>query len=167
MAAPPRSSHRRPRGLIRLMMRAPLPLYRFRLGRRSLGELLLWALFWHPHIRVVHTGRATGQRHQTILEVIRFDQRHSEWIVASMFGPTSDWYRNVQATPAMEVEVDGTTFQPNQRMLGDEAAQAELDDYRRRNPIWSKVVGALIRRPFTASSMPVVGFSQGSLSDPG
>jgi deazaflavin-dependent oxidoreductase (nitroreductase family) len=125
-----------------------------------LGELLLWALFLHPHIRVVHLGRRSGRRRQTVLEVIRFDPQQRERIVAAMFGPGSDWYRNLQAAPAIEVEADGTIFQPQQRVLGNQAAQAELDDYRRRNPIWSKVVGTLIRRPFTSSSMPVVVFSQ-------
>ncbi len=150
----------RPRGLVRLMMRAPLPLYRYRLGRRSLGELLLWALYWHPHIRVVHRGRVTGEPRETILEVIRSDPRDGEWIVAAMFGPASDWYRNIQKTSALEVEVGGVIFQPHQRILDEDAAQGELDDYRRRNPIWSRASAALIRRPFTASSMPVVAFSK-------
>lgn len=141
------------------MMRAPLPLYRYRLGRRSLGELLLWALYWLPHIRVVHRGRNSGMRRQTILEVIRSDPAHAEWIVATMFGPTSDWYRNIQTAPAIEVEVGGNVFQPRQRILREEAAQSELDDYRRRNPLWSRIIGALIRRPLIASTMPVVSFS--------
>ena len=139
-------------------MHAPVGLYRYRLGRRSVGEVLLWILYWHPHIRIAHRGRVTGRLHQTIVEVIRFDPRRNEWLVAAMFGPRSDWYRNLWQSPAVEVEVRGETFQPTQRMLPDDAAQRELDDYRRRNPIWSRIAGLLIGRPFTAASMPVVAF---------
>jgi deazaflavin-dependent oxidoreductase (nitroreductase family) len=101
----------------------------------------------------------TGTVHQTIVEVIRFDSRRNEWLVAAMFGPGSDWYRNLRREPAAEVEVRGEVFRPRQRMLPDDDAQRELDDYRRRNPIWSRMAGALIRRPFTAESMPVVAFA--------
>lgn len=139
-------------------MHAPVHLYRYRLGRRSIGEVLLWILYWHPHIRVAHRGRVTGRVHQTIVEVIRFDPGRNEWLVAAMFGPRSDWYRNLSATPAIEVEVRGEIFRPVQRVLLDEAAQRELDDYRRRNPIWSRLAGVLIGRPFTAASMPVIAF---------
>jgi deazaflavin-dependent oxidoreductase (nitroreductase family) len=75
-----------------------------------------------------------------------------------MFGPRSDWYRNLSETPAVEVEVRGEIFQPAQRVLPAEAAQRALDDYRRRNPIWSRLAQVLIGRPFTAASMPVIAF---------
>jgi deazaflavin-dependent oxidoreductase (nitroreductase family) len=155
----------RPRGIVRWWMRALIPLYRVRIGPRSLGEILLWALFWHPHILVVHRGRRSGIERQTLLEVIGFDPVRREWTVAAMFGPKSDWYRNISASPVIEVEVRGRRFRPEQRIFGDREAQGALDAYRLTHPVWGRIVASMIRRPFTAACMPVVAFRDAAPSE--
>lgn len=152
---------KRVRGLLRLWMRAPLWLYRVRIRGYALGELLLWA-FGHPHIRVAHRGRRTGLTRQVVLEVIHYDAKSKEWFVAAVWGPESDWYRNLRAADALEVETAGRRFVPEQRMVGPHEAQQLLDDYQRRNPIWSRIGKLLIRRPLEAAAMPIVGFRERS-----
>jgi deazaflavin-dependent oxidoreductase (nitroreductase family) len=140
-------------------MRAPLVLYRIRVGRYAVGELFLW-LFGHPHIRIAHVGRITGIKRQVVLELIHHDARSGERFVAAMWGPDSDWYRNLCATDAIEVETAGRRFAPLQRMVGVEETQDLLDDYQRRNPLWSRICKLFIRRPFTAEAMPMVAFTE-------
>ena len=41
--------------------------------------------------------------HQTVVEVVRFDPRTREIVVAAGWGGQTDWYRNIQRTPALEV----------------------------------------------------------------
>jgi len=146
-------------------MRALIPFYRVRVGPRSLGEILLWVLYWHPHIRLVHRGRKSGLERQTLLEVIGFDPARREWTVAAMFGPKSDWYLNISASPVIEVEVRGRRFRPEQRILGEAEAQGALDAYRRNHPVWGRIGAAFIRRPYTAECMPVVAFRDAAPSD--
>jgi deazaflavin-dependent oxidoreductase (nitroreductase family) len=142
-------------------MRAPVALYRIRIGRYALGELLLW-VFGHPHIRVSHVGRRTGKTRQVLLEVIHHDSRSGERFVAAMWGPESDWYRNLCVADAIEVETAGRRFAPIQRMVGLQEAQERLDGYQRRNPVWSRICKMFIRRPFKAEAMPIVGFRERS-----
>lgn len=46
-------------------------------------------------LRLKHVGRRTGRRHTTVLEVVRHDPRHSEFVVVSGFGSHADWLRNI------------------------------------------------------------------------
>ncbi|HMC39913.1 MAG TPA: nitroreductase family deazaflavin-dependent oxidoreductase [Acidimicrobiales bacterium] len=148
---------RRPRGLIRWWLRSPLALYRLHIGRFALGELLLY-LYGKPHVRVAHRGRRSGQVREVVLEVLDTDKETGEIPVAAMWGPDSDWYQNLRAAEAVEVEIRGRRFAPLQRFLEPVEAQGVLDRYRRRHPVWSRMGGLLIRRPMNAEAMPMVGF---------
>jgi deazaflavin-dependent oxidoreductase (nitroreductase family) len=150
---------RRPNRLHRWWLRAPLALYRFRVGRVAVGELALW-VYGHPHVRVVHRGRRSGQRREVVLEVLEIDDVSGELFVAAMWGPGSDWYRNLEASPALEVEFRGQRFTPTQRLLPESDGQEVLDRYRARHRIWSTLMRRFINRPFTASSMPVVALGR-------
>ena len=148
---------RRPSKWLRWWLRAPLLLYRVRLGRFSVGEYVLW-LYGHPHIRVVHVGRRSGRQRQVVLEVIDFDADTDEYRVAAMWGPESDWYRNLRQCPTPEVEVRGRRFCPEQRFLSTDESQKVLDRYQARHWIWAWLGRAMIKRPSTGVAMPVVGF---------
>jgi deazaflavin-dependent oxidoreductase (nitroreductase family) len=82
-----------PRGVLRLLLRAPLVLCRARPGR-MLGHRLL---------RLVHIGRTSGRRRETVLEVVHYDPHTPEVVVVSGWGERSDCYRNITATPAIEI----------------------------------------------------------------
>lgn len=72
------------------MLRAPAALYDHNLG---------W-LFGHRMLRLTHTGRGSGRSYRTVLEVFGIDRTKREVFVLVGFGPSSDWYRNIQARPA-------------------------------------------------------------------
>ena len=112
----------------------PLPdqLYRhglgFVLGRRFL--------------RLVHTGRRSGRRYATVLEVVAYDPRVPEFFVVSGFGAREDWLRNVEAGGAAEVTVGRRTFTAGHRRVGAEEAVTVFADYERRN----RMIRPIVRR---------------------
>jgi deazaflavin-dependent oxidoreductase (nitroreductase family) len=70
----------------------------------------------------------------TVLEVILYNPATGESVVLSAWGEEADWYRNVGATPSLEVRTGGQRYVPDQRFLVPEENHAVLADYRRRHP---------------------------------
>jgi hypothetical protein len=53
--------------------------------------------------------------------------------VMAGFGRSSDWFRNIQAEPEVEVSINGRRFLPRYRILDENQAAAGLTNYERRN----------------------------------
>ncbi|GIK42910.1 MAG: nitroreductase [Chloroflexota bacterium] len=113
-----------PRGLVRLLLRLPIWLYRARLG---------W-LLGHRFLLLTHVGRKTGLLHRTVLEVVHFDKATDVYMVASGWGEKSDWLRNIEKTPTVFVNVGGRRFEAMARRLSVAEAQQALLDYARHHP---------------------------------
>lgn len=64
----------------------------------------------------------------------------------SGLGPEADWFRNIQAAPAVEVTIGRHRFRPAQRILDEDEARAVLADYERRNRLVRPLVRALLSR---------------------
>lgn len=150
--------------LTRHLLRAPARLYDWHLG---------W-LLGHRFLRLTHVGRRSGHRYQTMLEVIGSTPA-LEVIVLAGLGRSADWYRNIQAQPAVEVAVGSRRFVPVHRILGPEEAAAVLGAYERRNRLITPVVrrvlswlvgwrydGSLAARERLAHQLPVVAFREAS-----
>jgi deazaflavin-dependent oxidoreductase (nitroreductase family) len=118
------------------MFRAPVILYRWRLG---------WLLD-HRFLLLVHRGRRTGARRRTVLEVLRFVHERDEAIVISGLGERADWYRNVEHDPHVDVEIGRRHFRAVGRRLSEDEAVAVLAGYEHRNRHIAPVVRALIGR---------------------
>lgn len=84
---------RPPRGATHLAFRAPVWLYRIRLGWLLGGRFL----------ELTHTGRKSGKRRHTVLEVVHYDRATGVYTIASGFGERSDWYPNILKDPHVEV----------------------------------------------------------------
>jgi deazaflavin-dependent oxidoreductase (nitroreductase family) len=87
-----------PAGLIRIIFRIPIQLYRLGLG---------W-LFGRRLLLLNHTGRVSGKPRQTVLEVAEHDG--DSYVVASGWGPTAAWYRNILHTPDVTIQVGRQTI---------------------------------------------------------
>jgi deazaflavin-dependent oxidoreductase (nitroreductase family) len=87
-----------PAGLTRLLFRIPIHLYRLRLG---------W-LFGRRLLLLNHIGRVSGKPRQTVLEVAQHDG--DSYVVASGWGPTAAWYRNILHTPDVTIQVGTRTI---------------------------------------------------------
>ena len=112
--------------------RAPVYLYRWRLG---------W-LFGHRILLLTHTGRRTGLRRQTVLEVVEYREDGPEAVVVNGFGPNSDWLLNIQAKPGEEVTVGWQHFVASHRFLDEEEAMEVMRGYERRNRLIAPIIRA-------------------------
>lgn len=89
-----------PTGLGRFLFRAPMYLY---------GAGLGWML-GHRIMLLHHTGRVSGKQRQAVLEVVEHDRTDDSFVVASGWGPTAAWYRNVVHHPDVTIQVGRRTL---------------------------------------------------------
>lgn len=84
-----------PRGIGRWFYRPPIPLYHIGLG---------W-MMGQRFICITHIGRKTGQKRQTVLEVIRHDKTARIHYVVSAYGEKSTWFQNIQVHSDVSIQV--------------------------------------------------------------
>ncbi|MGH9307402.1 MAG: nitroreductase family deazaflavin-dependent oxidoreductase [Acidimicrobiales bacterium] len=158
---PPKTPNR-PGPLVRRLLRAPTALYHHDLG---------W-LLGRRFMMLTHVGRRSGKQYHTVLEVIAFDESLREVVVVAGLGPSTDWYRNIQASPPIQVRIGRDRFQPVVRHLDEDEAIGMLADYERRNrwaaPVVRRVLTWLVGWPYDASDgarrrlvkqLPLVAFT--------
>lgn len=126
---------RKPRGLLRLVLRAPIWLYRARLG---------W-LFGHRLLYLAHRGRRTGARREVVVETVRYDPAAPEVTVVAAWGGNPDWYRNLKAAPAIEVRLGTRRWPaPTHRFLDASETHRTLLAYQRAHPrAWKRLAPLL------------------------
>lgn len=115
----------RPTGTLRLVFRAPIYLYHLGFDR----------LFGHRFLMFIHQGRKSGLLRETVLEVIRYDPTTRESIVLSGRAENSDWYLNIEASPALEVRTGRGRYVPEQRFLGPAENHEVISEYARHHPL--------------------------------
>jgi deazaflavin-dependent oxidoreductase (nitroreductase family) len=118
--------------VVRLLFSAPTRLY-----DRNLGWLL-----GRRFLCLTHVGRRSGRRYRTVLEVV--GAKADEFYVIAGFGPSSDWYRNIQAAQPVEVVVGRRRFRPACRWPDESEAAAVVADYEHRNRAITPVVRFLL-----------------------
>jgi deazaflavin-dependent oxidoreductase (nitroreductase family) len=111
------------------IFKLPVVLYRMRLG---------W-LFGHRFLLLSHVGRKSGKLRQTILAVLNYDASSREIKAVSAWN-ASEWYKNIQAAPAIAVETGCTRYAPVQRELSAEEIAQLFIDYCKGHPIFSRMV---------------------------
>jgi deazaflavin-dependent oxidoreductase (nitroreductase family) len=94
---------------------------------------------------LTHTGRRTGFRHHTVLEVVEYRPEGPEVVVVNGFGHDSDWVLNIEASPGEEVTVGSRHFVAVHRYLGEEEAAKVIEGYERRN----RFISPIARRGFS------------------
>jgi len=164
MTTPPTTAPRL-NPVLRLLFHAPVYLYRWGFG---------W-LFGHRFLLLVHIGRRTDLRRQTVLEVLEYRQQGPEAIVMSAFGPNANWLRNIEAKPTPEVIIGSHRFAAVHRFLEANEAIKVLRGYLQRNrliaPVVRFVLGRLVGRRFDGSEehcrllveqLPLIGLRQRS-----
>lgn len=111
------------------LFKLPVVLYRFHLG---------WVL-GRRFMQLTHIGRLTGKVRRTILAVLKFDERTKEIFAVSAW-KGSDWYYNIQASPALQVESGLDRYIPEQRTLSAEEITTAFMEYRKQHPVFSRIV---------------------------
>jgi deazaflavin-dependent oxidoreductase (nitroreductase family) len=113
-----------PTGIHRLVWRAPIWLYKLKLGWLLGGRFLL----------LNHIGRKSGQPRQAVLEVANYDRDSNSYTVASGFGRKSDWYQNVLKTPNVSIQVGRRKLDVAAVALSAEESGAAMVQYARAHP---------------------------------
>lgn len=109
---------------IRWFVRAPIMLYRARLG----------FLFGHRLLLLEHKGRLSGHLRTVVLEVVDRPTPDS-YIVASGFGGRAQWFRNVQREPQVRVSVSWQRHNPAlAHVLDRQEASTALTAYASAHP---------------------------------
>jgi hypothetical protein len=104
----------------------PVFLYRLHLGW-LLGKFLRDYPCW-PSQRKVRDRPA----------VLRFTKTKEIYAVSAWKG--SDWYYNIQASPALQVEIGFVRYAPVQRTLSPEEITTAFMEYRKKHPIFSRMI---------------------------
>jgi deazaflavin-dependent oxidoreductase (nitroreductase family) len=129
-------------GLRRKPGRLPLALFRLPLKayQHNAGPAV-----GRTFVAFTHLGRKTGRPHQAVAMVLRYDRGSGETVICAAWGPQSDWYRNLQAHPAVNLQLGGQTFVPQQRFLTEDEAFDVAVGFRRDHPhrlrLLSRVLG--------------------------
>jgi len=134
------------RAILLYIFRSPVYLYRWHLG----------GLLGHRFLLLSHTGRRSGLRRQTVLEVIRYQPRVPEAVVMSGFGSKSDWLQNIEANGDEEICIASKHFKACHRFLSESEAEDALQAYESRNrllaPVVRRVLSSLLGWAYTGSS---------------
>ena len=117
-------THKKPTGILRALLRAPIWLYRWNLGWMMGGRFLL----------LTHIGRKSGLKRQTVIEVVSRDETTGVTFVAAAWRDQSDWYRNIQQNPIVGVQIHNRRIQARAEEVSLQEAESQLWDYARRHP---------------------------------
>lgn len=127
-----------PRGLLRWLARAPIWLYRARLG---------WLLD-NRFLMLTHLGRKSGLPRQVVLEVIHYEKTTDTCFIASGFGEKANWFLNICQNPEVTIDMGGRRFQAIAERLPIAEALNLFKEYARRHPIATKVLAPIFGYPW-------------------
>lgn len=113
-----------PSGITRALYRAPIWLYKLNLGRLLGNRFLMFT----------HTGRKSGLRHQTVVEVVKHEPGDNIFYIASGWGENSDWVQNISVDPRVEVQVGNQRWEMAAKRLTPEQGEEVILDYAHRHP---------------------------------
>ena len=117
-----------PRGIQRMLFRAPIGLYRSRLG------FLLGTRF----LMLEHVGRKSGETRRTVLEVVLNEE--DAVYVASGWGTSSQWLRNIEANPSVVFHLGSKRYETTAVIVDQAEARRVMDVYAAKHP---KALGRL------------------------
>ncbi len=125
---------RHPSGLLRALMRFPILLYRLNLG---------W-LLGKRFLLLEHRGRKSGLLRKAVIEVVDHDIRKGSYVVAAAWANKSDWYKNIEAEPNVNIRVGTKRFPAVAKTLSAEEATQHLNAYATKHPFAFRQLGSLL-----------------------
>jgi deazaflavin-dependent oxidoreductase (nitroreductase family) len=126
------SSEQKPPAFISKFFKLPLFFYRLGLG----------GIFGKRFMVLTHVGRRSGKVYQSVLAVLTFDSATREIKAVSPWS-SSNWFRNIQATPALEVQTAGVRYAPKQRFLTPEEIANGFLQFRGEYPLFSRMIARI------------------------
>lgn len=122
---------------MRWLFRLPVYLYRCHCG----------GLLGHCFLLLIHRGRRTGRRYETVLEVMEYRAARREAVVMNAFGRNADWRRNIDARPGTaDVIIGQECFVATHRLLDADEAVEIVAGYEPRHRSAAPIVRLPLRR---------------------
>jgi deazaflavin-dependent oxidoreductase (nitroreductase family) len=109
-------------------------LYRLGLGGLGLGGLT------GERIMLTMVGRRSGKPRRAVVDVMSHDTAGDTYYVLSVYGERSDWYRNLQANPALRAQVGWRRFAAKATILPESDAGQMMVEYARRHPRYTRAI---------------------------
>jgi deazaflavin-dependent oxidoreductase (nitroreductase family) len=123
-----------PKGLLRLLFRAPILLYKVGLG----------ALLGYRFLQLEHRGRNSGKLRRTVIEVVDRDPQRGSFFVVSAWGSKADWYRNVLKEPSVRVKSGRLDFKAVATPVPAAEAERHMRNYAKAHPAAFRELGSLL-----------------------
>ncbi len=123
-----------PIGLLRLALRMPLLLYRFRMGWLLDGRFVL----------LNHIGRKTGQAHKTVVEVLGHANASDTYYIISGWGYKANWYQNLRTTPDITIQIGRRHLDVHVETVSAKEGAQLLIDYRDKHPFAARELSSIM-----------------------
>jgi deazaflavin-dependent oxidoreductase (nitroreductase family) len=117
-----------PRGIEKALFK--LPNFFFNMG--------LGSLMGTRFVQLSHVGRRSGRTYKTVVEVVDYDPDRRKIFIASGFRQKSDWYKNIQKTPQIEVNFRGKQYKAVAEELDQVDSENVLLNYAHHHPLAMK-----------------------------
>jgi len=148
-----------PTGILRWFLRFPIVMYRLGLGGLLGGRFML----------IHHIGRKSGQMREVVVEVVSHDKARDIYYVASGWGYSAQWYRNLVATSEVDIEVGWCKLHVRAESISPTDGAEILNQYHQQHPFTanqlSQIMGVDIRHAsvdemveIVRNSLPIVAF---------
>ncbi len=89
-------------------------------------------------------GRKSGQPRRAVVDLLKRDAATDTYYVVSAYGGLSDWYRNLEANPELQVQVRWRKFSARAATLPSDEAEEVLLDYWRRHRLLARLLLRLV-----------------------
>lgn len=136
----------RPPPWLTAVLRAPVVLFRLRLG---------W-LFGRRLLLLSHVGRRSGRERAAVVEVVGHEHDPPVWYVAAAWGERSDWYRNLNQNPNAEITVGRDRHRVVAKVVDIDHAAAVHAEYVREHPWAAYLIGRMLGIDLTRSDPRVL-----------
>lgn len=117
-----------PRGLEKALFKLPNFFYNVGLG----------SIMGTRFVQLSHIGRRSGKIYKTVVEVVDYDPDQRKIYIASGFRQKSDWYKNIQKTPQIEVNFRGKQYEAVAKELDQVDSEKVLLNYTHHHPLAMK-----------------------------
>jgi deazaflavin-dependent oxidoreductase (nitroreductase family) len=131
-----------PRGWLRFFFKIPVVVAR-------LGFAGWESLFGVEWMLLITTGRKSGRKRYTMVDVLLYDPERDTYFIEVGFGKNSDWYRNIQAHPLFDAQVRRRKFRAVAEELPPDKTGDLMVNFVRRRPAYAKSVMKAVGITFT------------------
>lgn len=129
----PRISHieQAPGQLLSAINQVPTWIFRLHLSRVFAGRFAM----------ITHRGRKSGQARTVIVETADGSVAEGRLVYIVAFGARAQWYKNLQAAPAISIEIAGRLYpEPRHEFLGPEDTERAIASYWARYPRLARIL---------------------------